>query len=249
MKDRFARVFALLIGMAAVSHSAADAEVIRISTGEWAPLIDSSKPNDGPLAMVVREAFALQGVAVEYVYAPWKRALHDLETGEVDASAAWRMTEARASRFLFSGEAVYQGENVFFYAKAAPFDWQTLEDLAQYRIGGVRGYAYSAEFESAAKAGKLSVFRVNDEKSLVTMLLAGRIDVFPADRQVGRAMLDALPLQQAEQITFHPKPLTRKPLYLLVRKDEKGRALIERFDRGLRTLIESGRLKQIYEEN
>ena len=222
------------------------ADPVRISTGEWPPLIDSSAPGDGPLARVVREAFAQQGIEVEFVFLPWRRALWEVESGAVPLSMAWRHTPARDARFLFSSENVYQGENLFFYNRLSRFDWKSLDDLARYRLGGVRGYAYSDAFDEAARSGKLNVFRVNDEKSLIAMLLAGRIDAFPADRQVGRNLIYQYAGDKADQIGVHPLPLTRKPLYLVGSRTDAAQQLMSRFDEGLRQLKASGRFREIY---
>ena len=77
-------------------------------------------------------------------------------------------------------------------------------------------------------------------------LLAGRIDVFPLDKVVGFDMLHRhfSPAERA-RLSFHPLPLRSDNLHLLLSREIPGNAeLIERFNRGLAQLRESGKVAQ-----
>lgn len=235
----------LLSAFSALVVSNSQAQTLKVSTGEWAPLISSEAANDGPVSQVVKEAFALSGIPVELNYHPWKRAMEEVRLKRADAGFAWRKTEERAREFLFS-EEIYEGVNVFFHLKSVPFHWQKIEDLDAYRLGGALGYAYSQAFDDAEKAGTFEVFRVNDETSLVGLLLTRRIDVFPANREVIRHLIKQQHPNQLNQIVFHPLPLTRKPLHLIAMPTDAGRELIKQFNLGLNRLQISGRFQQIY---
>ncbi|ARU54554.1 MAG: transporter substrate-binding domain-containing protein [Pseudomonadales bacterium] len=243
MYDRYRRFLFLLMFCAC---TVSPAETIVISTGEWMPLISSRLKNDGPISMVVREAFATQGIAVEFEYYPWKRALEEVNLGRVHGSSAWRVTPERDALYYFSDE-VYEGLNVFFHLETNDFDWNSFRDLNRYRIGGVLGYAYSIDFKAAEDRGEFQVIRIRDEKSLVSMLLSDRLDAFPANREVGlHAILVMAPGAYA-RIRMHPKPLEKKPLHLVLKKDKDGKRLLQRFNQGLAALKKSGRYQLIYE--
>ncbi len=235
----------LLSAFSALVVSNSQAQTLKVSTGEWAPLISSEVANDGPISQVVKEAFALSGIPVELNYHPWKRAMEEVRLKRVDAGFAWRKTAARTREFLYS-EEIYEGVNVFFHLKSVPFQWQQMEDLESYRLGGALGYAYSQAFDDAEKSGTFEVFRVNDEASLVGLLLSRRIDVFPANREVIRHILKQQYPNQLEQIVFHPLPLTRKPLHLIAMPTDAGHELIKQLNLGLNRLKSSGRFQQIY---
>ncbi|WP_250657094.1 substrate-binding periplasmic protein [Alkalimarinus coralli] len=220
-------------------------ETITVSTGEWAPFISEKKIGYGPISMVVSEAFALSGVKVKYRFFPWKRAMQELRSKRVVASSAWRATDERQQEFLFS-DGVYDNQNVFFHLKSTPFDWNKLSDLKRYYVGAALGYAYSEEFEKAEERGDFDVFRVNKEKSLVEMLLTQRIDVFPANREVGLQLIRQQAPEAFDQFAIHPKPISINPLRLIFNQDKKGAALLKKFNAGLQRIKQSGRYAEIY---
>lgn len=69
---------AVLIGLMLIGllnpAFADDRETITLTNGEWAPYLSESFKYGGFLSRVCSEAFALEGVDVEYEYLPWKRA-------------------------------------------------------------------------------------------------------------------------------------------------------------------------------
>jgi len=218
---------------------------ITISTGEWAPLISESLSGYGPISTVVRESFLLSNIDIEFRFVPWKRAMREVDIGSSDASSAWRITNKRKQEFLFS-DNVYENSNVFFYLKSNPFHWETFSDLKQYQIGAAIGYAYSEEFESAEKRGDFVVYRLNNEILLIDMLLKGRIQAFPANREVGLNLIRSKAPELFNSFAIHPKSLTKKPLRLIVKKNAKGQALLNKFNLGLKKLKSSGRFEEIY---
>jgi len=224
---------------------ATSAQTITVTTGEWAPLISEKLSGYGPISIIVKEAFSHNSIDVEFRFVPWKRAMREVDIGSSNASSAWRITDKRKQKFLFS-ENVYENENVFFYLKSRPFDWKTLKDLKPYQIGAVLAYAYSEDFENAEKKGAFEVYRVNKEKLLIDMLLSGRIHAFPANREVGLSLIRSEAPEFFNDFAIHPKPLTKKPLRLIVKKNAKGQALLKKFNAGLKTLKSSGRFEEIY---
>ena len=229
-----------------VEQQAPLTRTIIITTGEWSPIISKQKLGYGPLSMVITEAFGINGVKVEFQFFPWKRAMQELRSGRAMASSAWRKTNDREQEFLFS-EGIYDNQNVFFHLKSMPFDWNNISDLKRYYIGAALGYAYSKDFEKAEEQGDLEVFRVNKEKSLIEMLLTKRIDVFPANREVGLQLIRSQTPEAFNQFAIHPKPISLQPLHLVFNKDATSEALLNEFNAGLQQLKQSGRYAEIYE--
>ncbi len=221
---------------------------IIVTTGEWPPLISNRKIGGGPISTVISEAFAISGIKVEFQFFPWKRALQELRIGRAIASSAWRITKDREQEFLFS-DGIYDNQNVFFHLKSTVFDWKQLSDLEDYYIGAALGYAYSEGFDKGEKKGDFEVFRVNKEKSLIDMLLTKRIDVFPANREVGLQLIRSQTPDAFNQFTIHPKALSFNPLHLVFNQDNKSKALLDKFNNGLRQLKQSGRYAEIYDTN
>ncbi len=220
---------------------------VSIATGEWPPLISKKAPGGGPILRVVSEAFAQMGVQSSYQFLPWRRAMANLERAQVDVSAAWRLTKKRQSGFYWS-LSVYQGANVFFHRKQDPFAWEKLEDLSEYRIGTVRGYAYSSRFLELVETGHLHPIMVSKEDQLVRMLKAGRIDVLPGNVDVVQYLIRKEYPNHVQFFDYDPTPFTEKPLHTLFVRTQRGLQLKNLLNRGLEKLRHSGRLREIYDQ-
>ena len=68
------RLIGIALFLLGLFSSASAAETIRITNGEWPPFTSERLPDKGPLSRIVAEAFALEGISVEYGYFPWRRA-------------------------------------------------------------------------------------------------------------------------------------------------------------------------------
>lgn len=221
---------------------------IVIANGEWPPFISEHLKHYGAICHIISDAFASENVQVIYKWAPWKRAFIQTREGEYDATAGWMMTPERKQIFYYS-DVIMESQKVFFHLKSNPFDWNEIKDLKDLRIGTVLGYTYGAEFDQTIKDKVLSVEETTAEIHNFRKLIAGRLDIYPQELEVGygRIKLD-FPPEQAKLFTHHPKPLAPTTHYLLfTKKNQKNRLLLERFDRGLRKLKESGKVDEYIE--
>ena len=232
----------------AVPTITAAKEVIRLTAGEWRPFISETMENYGPFTQVVTEAFALEGVAVQYRFFPWKRAVRLAREGVWDGSIAIVHTQERETVFWYNTEPVMVGRRVFFHLKERPFDWSGIEDLAGLHIGATLEYYYGAPFEMAEKTGRIRVDRVPTDLQNFGKILRGRVDIFPLTREVGLYLLRTeFSPEEAARVTHHPLPLSAIPFYIILsRKVEKNERLLEAFNRGFRRLKESGRYDRIF---
>ncbi|PZR34714.1 MAG: amino acid ABC transporter substrate-binding protein [Ectopseudomonas oleovorans] len=225
--------------------SAQAAEQVRLTNGEWPPYLGETLPHHGVASRIVAEAFALQGVEVQWEFHPWVRSLKMAEQGLRDGSAVWLANAEREQRFHIS-EPVVESGYYLFHRKAHAFDWDDLEDLRGLRIAGTRGYDYGEAFERAEAAGELKVMRLTSDEQGLRQLLAGRIDLFPVDKVVGFDLLyQKFSAAERQRLSFHRKPLRSDSLHLLLSREVPGNAeLMQRFNRGLKQLRDSGKVSQ-----
>ena len=249
--DRLKRpVVAWLFSLLVLHTGAEAADAVRLTNGEWPPFLAEQYKHHGLASRIVSEAFALEGVKVEYGFFPWARAYRLAESGEWEGSVVWRSSPQRKELFFIS-DPVIPDKVVFFHLKSRPFDWKTTADLVGTRIVATRNYLYGEDFEAAEKAKLIEVDRVNSDKLGFSMLLRGRVDVFPLSLDVGYSMLRS-DFKEGELalVTHHPLPVTEEPLCLLLSKKVAGNdKLITVFNRGLKRLRESGKVDQYIAES
>jgi polar amino acid transport system substrate-binding protein len=224
-----------------------EADVVRLASGDWQPYTGQDLPKQGCDSWTIAEAFALEGIRVEYSFMPWARSLRLAEDGALDGTLEWGDTPEFREKFYVSADYLSSQEWVFFYPVNRSFEWHSLDDLAGKRVGVTSGYTYSGAFREIRGRGTVLFEEASSDEANFRKLLAGRIDVFPMERRVGYGMLlRLLPGEERAQITDHSRPITEfRPYLFLSRARPENRERMELFDRGWRQLKESGRYAEI----
>ena len=148
-------------------------------------------------------------------------------------------TPERQAQYELVGP-IRSGSTVFMTTQQTRLqDWQSLDDLHPYVIGQVRGYAYESAFDQADLSRDSSA---QNPRQLVSMLLAGRIDIIVGDRL---QLMHFVREQRAEQqVHILPRPLVEMPRYVAFAKGDRARA--EQFAAALERLRQAGSLDAIY---
>ncbi|RRJ83980.1 substrate-binding periplasmic protein [Aestuariirhabdus litorea] len=246
----YLRPLLALIGLLLLLPSlrAQASEVVRLSNSEWPPYFSETQKHDGIGSHIVSEAFALEGVRVEYQFFPARRALELAKNGTFDGTVGWELNEER-SRYLIASDVVWESPWVFFHRVTTPFDWSDLASLRYHRIGGTVGYMYTPEFREAETAGIVTLDRGPSDDVGFRKLLAGRFELFPQLREVGYYQIRQLfSPQQQRLFTHHEKPFgSHRDQLLIYRHHPRSQALIDAFNRGLAKLRDSGQLERYFD--
>lgn len=205
-----------------------------------------------PYSFVAMEDDTPRGVDVELVQAvmqaggigyqlrlyPWERVKRMLDRGETEMAFQFAGTPERMAQYVLVGP-LRTGSTVFMTTdKIALQDWVSLDDFTPFVIGQVRGYAYQSDFDKADLSRDTSA---QNPRQLVSMLLAGRIDIIVGDRT---QLLYFVQEQRAQgSVRILPKPLVEMPRYVAFAKGDKVRA--ERFAEALERVRASGTLADI----
>ena len=199
--------------------------------------LDSDQPRGVDVEMI--EAVLKEAkVAYQLRLYPWERVKRMLERGEADMAFQFVGTPERQAQYELVGP-LRTGSTVFMTThKTRISDWQSLNDFAPFVIGQVRGYAYESSFDNADLGRDTSA---QNPRQLVSMLLAGRIDIIVGDRT---QLLYFVQEQRAQQqVRLLPRPLVEMPRYVAFSKGDTTRA--EQFSQALERLRERGELDTI----
>ncbi|MBK8969928.1 MAG: hypothetical protein IPM37_00615 [Hahellaceae bacterium] len=103
MRYQLVLYLAVLFVLTAVNADSAEPDqIVRISTGEYAPYTSQHATHGGFVNRVIHAAFATQKREVEFVYYPWKRALEEAAMGNAQASSFWFIDKDRAVSIYFT---------------------------------------------------------------------------------------------------------------------------------------------------
>jgi polar amino acid transport system substrate-binding protein len=221
--------------------------MIRLANGAWPPYDGEALPHYGCDSWVVSEAFALEGITVEYSFFPWARSYSLSASGEWDGTLTWADTPEHRAQHYLSAEPISVQELVFFYRTDRPLKWETLDDLAGKTIAVTTGYVYSDAFQGLKQRGTVTFVESSSDEANFQMLLAGRVDAFPMERRVGYAIVQSLfTAEQRAHLTASTRSFAQLRSYLLLSKavpqNEQRMGL---FNRGFKRLQESGRYAEI----
>ncbi|MEH6631613.1 MAG: ABC transporter substrate-binding protein [Halopseudomonas aestusnigri] len=251
MQRLFVLALGLFLSLSLVPFSAQNTaqaadDKITVTVGEWPPFLSQKLEGGGVIAELIRDIFAAEGVDAELAFLPWARGYHETSIGDHNAMGVWMHKDEREAEFLFSDPVLIE-QFVFFYLKETPFEWQGLEDLTGYRMGGGIKYSYGPEFDAALAAGNFFMDRGPNDRNNFEKLLAGRVQLYPQEISVGYfAIRENFTPEQQAMITHHPKAILNNLSYVLFPKSLPGsEALLARFNKRLKEFKESGKY-QIY---
>jgi len=252
---KFKAAFLLLVSLTLATTAQAAGKSVRLATLAWEPYVGPSLDRNGYVAEIVVEAFQRSGYTTEIVFYPWARAVKTAENGEIDGVFPEYFDESRRENFAFS--APFPGGPVGLYKRKDtdvryPVDPQlnqteALRGLAGYRIGVVRGYINTQEFDAADFLKKDEVF--SDELN-IKKLYNRRIDFMFIDKLVAEYLLHNKFPQYEEELEFMEPPLENKLLYIAFsRQTVDYREKLNAFNAGLRQITADGTLARIMERH
>lgn len=173
-----------------------------------------------------------------------RRLLRNAETGESDIVMSLSRNDTREKYLLYPAES-HISLDWRFAVRAADRDYihyDTLDDLAPYRIGAAAGYSYTPAFWES----DLDIITVARNDLLIPMLLENRVDVVPVNYLT--TVYSAVQKGWCNKIAFLPHPLRRARYYNPFSRASvyPDKALfLRRYDEIIREMREDGRLEAI----
>ena len=243
--------FSVVLGLVAnLGLTASAADTIRLTNGEWPPFTSKEFLHRGVLSRIVTEAFAAEGITVQYEYLPWKRAYSDAKEGKADGTVGWAPTPEHV-KDLYMSEPIVSVDKGLFHLKSTPFNYSSADDLGKWRVGSAAGYAYGDEWDNGLKEGKFKTEEVTADEQNIKKLIAKRIDVFAMETDVATYLMQSLLTpEEAASVVCAPKLLMKTPICMgLSRTSAKNAALMEKFNSGLKKLKEDGRYDKYIKES
>ncbi len=237
-------VVALIIWFICLTEGLAAEQRVTIATLNWMPYSGRFLPNYGIAPELISHAFARKGYKANYSFMAWSKALKEVKKGNYDALANAYYTEERAKHYLPSGPYM-DSPIVFFKRKDTPISWTgLLEELKPYRIGVVKGYANSPEFDKVDFLNK----KVSKTEMLnMKKLVLKQADLIVMDRFVGHYLISKkLPEHEKDLVEPIFPPLYVNRLHLMFsRKVPNAQQNLEMFNSGLKEIIEDGTMKRV----
>lgn len=232
----------LVVGAVYKTPVFAETKKIILATAEWDPYISQTKTGHGQFSEIVTHVFKEMGIETEYMFAPWKRVEALVKQGQAFAAIPYSYTEKRHQIFDYS-VPIMNSSYVFFYNKKTHpqgINYDKLEDLAAYHIGGVTGYWYDELFAKA----KLTIEYVTTDDQCINKLYVNRVDLIASDELVGWSLIKKLYPNEMNQFGVIPKPFGTQYLHLMVSRNYPNAPLLtQKFNETFKNLYD----KKVFE--
>lgn len=239
---KFFNIQALFICL--ISFNAHANNVTLAVEDSWPPY--ATEEGLGYSHQIVEEAFKSQGYNVDLQVVPYARALHLTKNGEVDGAFNVTRQTSTEAIYHFGQEPLLVATASFYTLSEDNIEANDLNSIPDsYNIGIINGYEYGDIFEENHK--RFNVIAIRTQKQILEMMKRKRIDGF--------IMFDEIAKYTMEKHGFNSqdfKPIFvnhTSDIYVAFNKELPNKAeLSSTLDKGIRTLKESGRYEQIFEQ-
>lgn len=190
---------------------------------------------------IIREAFRRMGRTPSFEPRPWKRALFELEHGDILALSSGFKTPKRETFAIFPSEPLAMETNVIISLSVSGVEVKSLEDLRDLSIGVIREYSYGHEFDSMTGLTKVVT---NSNPQLLKMLLNQRMDVILGNKVVMKYLAKEMDKLSSFKFLYE---IGSEPLYLFFSRvrGEEAEILARDFGETIRAMHEDGTFKAI----
>ncbi len=222
------------------------ASPIKIVTSPWEPYeYNENGQLKGTDVEIVKEAFNRMGVAVKIEMYPWSRCLKMVKSGEAEGIFTLSINPKREEFLIYPEEGINYSENVFFFNKKKPFEFDgTLESIKGRLVGTTRNYNYRADFMESNLFKKDAA---DSDLAGIRKIANGRDDLFICDKLVGSSL--ARREGVLSKISFIKKPLSKIKMFLAFRKNNpKNVQLAKDFAKAIKSMKKDGTYKKILDK-
>ncbi|RPH42280.1 MAG: ABC transporter [Desulfobulbaceae bacterium] len=246
MKKYTVLILGLLLSSCFLQHTAFAENAIRLASLEWEPYIGTKLKDQGYAAILTREAFKASGYSVEISFMPWARVVAMAREGKYDGYLPEYSAESLKADFLVS-DPFPGGPLVLFKRKSDSITFTSLADLKPYKIGVVRDYVNTEEFD---KALFLQKEVANNDTTNLRKLMGKRIDLVVMDKFVGIYLMKRDFPDHFEEIDILKSVLEEKSLHLCISKKSPGAEdKMKAFNEGLKIIKDNGMVETLLKEN
>lgn len=217
---------------AGVAESAPLPDKVRAASEEW---VDYTQADGQGMGWdILRAVFEPEGIRLEIRSVPYTRSIGLVQRGEVDVQVGAYRDESEG---VLYPKWHYDVDHIYALGLASK-PTPTLATIGNYRLVWMRGYEYNNYLPNIRRFNE-----IHRAVGILPMLIHERADFYiDASMEIEEVLAKADNPKQ-----FKLSPLINLPLYLGFANNANGKALMELFDERMKVLVETGKLKPIFE--
>ncbi len=237
-------MYALILSVTSLFSSfVLAASDLKIFASHYPPFnIADNKLTPGFDVEVTEAAFAASGIEIDIDFRPWARIIRDVQSGKATAAVTCSENAERRKQLNYSNQISSSQIGLISHTELDTSKINSLEDLRDYRVVSVNGYATQTELINK----NIETLNVNRMDEALNLIARQRQDIFYVGREAALFIANQLGLAQHIKFT----PLSEKPILKLYvcfsKKWPDSQQLIALFNQGLQRIRNNGVLQEIH---
>lgn len=227
----------------ATSVPSVSQEPVTLMATEWPPYTGAALPEMGAASAVASAVFVAMDVSMDVSIVPWRRAI-STASDEAEVVGYFPGYHCEHTSGFVASDPIGSGVLGFAERVEDPVAWTDIADIGDQnlRVGTVRGYANTDDFDRRAGSGWIRTVPAQDDTANLQSLALGRVDIAVIDERVLGFLLanDPALADSAAALRFDETALARKLLHVCFRDDAPGGDLRDRFNRTLSRIDAKG---------
>lgn len=208
---------------------------VNLTSLEWPPYTGKSLLEQGKSSLSVREALRRSGLNLSLHFMPWSKAIElGLQSRHYDGYFPEYDSPAIRTRCYLSAPFGFSPLQLASRSDS-PVRWKHETDLSRYRLGIVRDYVNTITLDNRIQSGKQPALVADDDQSNLMHLLDGQVEASVIDAEVFEYLRnhdrDLLP--RRDELQLQSPPLEIKTLHICFQRTERGKRLMDRFNRAI----------------
>lgn len=243
----------LLVGLFGSASSVVACEkemLIRISA-DYQPFSveNTDAPPSGIDVEFIRMVMAQAGCSYQFIFQPWKRAVLQLQRGQLDMMPFASITPERQEFAYFS--TPYRNETVGLVIRKEDrgrYDISSLQGVLDLnmRLGHTQGAYRGPDFEAFLGRPETEniIFKINFTSQGIKMLLNNRIDALVEMPAASLAVARDLGVE--DRVVEHPYRIFSEPVHFMYSKKTVDAATVKLLNQAISELVESPQYQALY---
>jgi len=240
MKTVFSLFLALCLAGPAFGNPLPDPGSIKsvhVVGPSWAGF--TNKDGTGLYHEILTTLFALYGIEYQRDYVPSERAYHLVRDNLADFMTCH---DKAPPQLLMAKHPMFEGQFHVFFNKANIGPWSVPQSLEGRSIAWRIGY-----YEESNIPAKMQVKVLNTGVSALGMVILGRIDFYLDDLNFINDSLSKNKIR-FNMDDFRIEPIGKRSYRPIFNATERGKKIMELYDRGMEHLFKTGKLRDIFQK-
>jgi len=222
-------------------------KTINIAIFNWGKFISKNIEENGVLTNIISMAFKNRGIKVKYQFHSPRYSYLLTKWGKTCASIPWFKTEDREQYMYFSNKIKPSSTSLLYmkYKFKKDFEYTKLDDLRDYKIGGLAGYSYESIFYKE----KLDYTSYRELTDAIRALILGDIDIVVHNKYIVMDVIEKNFPKEINRVKAHPNNFLEENNYVIFsKKCSNSLEMLKEFNIGFKNIKNDGTIKKILEK-